>query len=458
MTNLLTNYLYMSAEIGIMGLGPEAKKLSLLFAQKGYKLAIYNNDPDGLKDSLSDDFINEHAELKTARGYEQFGSFLNYIEEPRVIFFFPDHEDELKFEAWQWLEKLAPYDTVIISGSVLFSCSDALKYIIERTQICFHDLYILPENQAGLSCIFGTNTKVSQEIKDHLKGLDCLTEVGKVNVSVCGSLGAGHYVGKISKAIRYVEQQCLHEIIKLLHYGFGKSAVEIIAIFEKWLVENPKNTILSTTIEELKNQSFQFKINIPEVSIRRMPETIIYTSYSMFQSLFSYTTTFPEDERMNLQKAYTFNSTSSNTQTTPNILIDEVKHAFQAAQLVNLYQALSVSEGKTSHLKFSFSEVFRIYSSSVLTNSGTLDQVTLKAKENLLLQDEIKILLRSYSPYLIQTVSSALFLGIPVPCLSAAIQSLQSNTQGNLKLNYPPKKEALEPLSNRFDSSNHSIA
>lgn len=71
------------SEFGLFGLGVMGKSLSRNLADKGFKLSLFNRHVDKVEENVAANFIKEHDELSSARGYDNVEQFVHSLQTPR---------------------------------------------------------------------------------------------------------------------------------------------------------------------------------------------------------------------------------------------------------------------------------------------------------------------------------------------------------------------------------------
>ena len=73
------------AQIGIIGLGAMGQGLALNFAEKGYRISVFNRHLDGVEENVAQDFMAKTEHRETMAGFDELDSFVKSLAAPRKI-------------------------------------------------------------------------------------------------------------------------------------------------------------------------------------------------------------------------------------------------------------------------------------------------------------------------------------------------------------------------------------
>lgn len=103
----------------------------------------------------------------------------------------------------------------------------------------------------GPSIMPGGTIEGYQMVEDFLGRISAKDKDGKPCVTYVGPGGSGHFIKMVHNSIEYGEMQVLAELVHLLRYGFGCTAVKVSDILSDWGKEELKSFLLEITADIL---------------------------------------------------------------------------------------------------------------------------------------------------------------------------------------------------------------
>lgn len=440
----------MSAEFGIMGLGVMGKSLCLNLANKGFHLALYNRRLEGVEEDVADQFIEQHPSLKNARGYEQLAAFVKYLEVPRKILLMVPAGKAVDQLIEQLIPKLSPGDILIDGGNSHYKETQRRIQELHEHQIHFIGAGISGGEEGALkgpSIMPGGNPEAYALVSRYLENIAARDQVGKACCAYIGPDGAGHFVKMVHNGIEYAEMQLLTEVYSLFRFGQGKNPDQIAEILESWKSQGLNSYLLEITVDILRRKEENDWLLDKVLDQAANKGTGSWTTVAASElgvpatmitaALFArYLSSFKQ-ERLHAEEAFAFSTHKSGNG--HELAVEDIRFAYQTARIINHHQGFQLIQAAAQEYawQLNLAEIARIWTNGCIIRSDLMEKLAQSRWEesNLLLQSPFKEETRAHSHHLGQVVSEAVFQGIPLPCMAAAIQYLQAYVQGNSAAN-----------------------
>lgn len=220
------------ADIGVYGLGTMGSALAMNLADKGFRVAVSNREPDWITD-----FLSEAGDLTAQMiGEADLGAFVSAIARPRsILFMIPSGApmDAMISAITPFLEE---GDTLIDGGNADFNDTIRRAEAFDGTGFHFVGMGVSGGEEGarhGPSMMVGGTTHAWQALRPMAEAIAAKFE-GEPCVDHLGPDGAGHFVKTVHNGIEYADMQMIAEVYGLLRDAGGQDAVEIGALFESW--------------------------------------------------------------------------------------------------------------------------------------------------------------------------------------------------------------------------------
>jgi 6-phosphogluconate dehydrogenase len=243
--------LYMSADIGLVGLAVMGQNLVLNMADHGFTVAVFNRTV-----AKVDDFIQGEAKGKSIIGTKSLKEFFKTLKRPRRVMFMVKAGapvDELIQMCLPYLEK---GDIIIDGGNSNYVDTNRRTFELKEKGLVFLGVGISGGEEGarhGPSIMPGGNVEGWPHVKEIFKSISAKAD----NDPCCdwvGQDGAGHYVKMVHNGIEYGDMQLISESYDLLSRGLGFSADEIAETFASW-----NKGALDSYLIEITSQIFRKK-------------------------------------------------------------------------------------------------------------------------------------------------------------------------------------------------------
>jgi len=240
------------AQIGIIGLGAMGQGLALNFAEKGYRISVFNRHLDGVEENVAQDFMAKTEHRETMAGFDELDSFVKSLAAPRKILLLVSAGDAVD----EVIENLKPFlkasDLIIDGGNSHHRDTERRLHDLETMNIDYLGAGISggPDGarQGPAIMVGGTGYK---KVRDLLCSITAQDKSGKPCCDYIGAGGAGHYVKMVHNGIEYAEMQLLAEVYQILRYYCQIEPQEIAGIFNTWRETDLDSYLLKVTADIL---------------------------------------------------------------------------------------------------------------------------------------------------------------------------------------------------------------
>lgn len=217
------------AQIGLIGLGTMGAALAFNIADNGFDIAVWN-----CATSVTHDFAKNAGDLAPRiRATDTLEDLVAAIASPRAII--------LMVPAGQ------PVDDQIAALRPLLDADDM---IIDAGNALFHDTNRRAQDATGPflgigvsggedgarfgPSIMGGGAREYWDRIAHILEAISAKHDGTPCATWMGEAGAGHFVKAVHNGIEYADMQMIAEVYGVMRDGFGMSAPDIGAVFERW--------------------------------------------------------------------------------------------------------------------------------------------------------------------------------------------------------------------------------
>ena len=218
------------SQFGIIGLGTMGRNLALNIESRGYRVAVWNLEPEWVKD-----FIDEHPGT-AFEGTTTFEAFTAALEKPRRIMMMIPAGKPVDATIQKLLPLLGRGDVVIDGGNSWFE--DTLRREAELRPAGIHFIGCGVSGgeegaRHGPSLMPGGPNEAWPIVRDVFEAIAAKTEAGPC-VTHVGPDGSGHFVKMVHNGIEYGDMQLLAESWDVMRRGLGMTAPQTADVFDAW--------------------------------------------------------------------------------------------------------------------------------------------------------------------------------------------------------------------------------
>lgn len=272
----MTTSLSASSDIGLVGLAVMGQNLALNIADHGYKISVFNRNPERTSDFIAQCKISEPSAPRVA-GYTDVAAFVQSIKRPRKIILLVKAGKATD----DTIATLVPYleadDIVIDGGNALWGDTIRREKELSAKGFAFIGSGVSGGETGarfGPSLMPGGTVKAWASLEpiwcDIAAKVDSVTGqqlegaspghplIGGVPCTAhIGPDGAGHYVKMVHNGIEYIDMQLICEAYALMKNMLGMTAGEIGKVFDAW--NNKGQGTLSSYLIEITGDILQQK-------------------------------------------------------------------------------------------------------------------------------------------------------------------------------------------------------
>ncbi len=228
---------------GVIGLDVMGRNIALNIERNGFPIAVYNRTY-----SKTEQFINELAKGKNAKGGRTLAEFVQLLERPRRILMMVKAGAPVDGVIEEIKPLLQPGDILIDGGNSLFTDTERRVAALEGTGIKFFGMGVSGGEEGALwgpAIMPGGDMEAYKHLEPILTKIAAKSDSGPC-VSYCGSKGAGHFVKMVHNGIEYGDMQLIAEAYDLLKHVGGLNNKQLQDVFTEW---NQGNDLKSFLIE-----------------------------------------------------------------------------------------------------------------------------------------------------------------------------------------------------------------
>ncbi|UOB17659.1 NADP-dependent phosphogluconate dehydrogenase [Abyssalbus ytuae] len=441
---IVNREIFHKSEFGVAGLGVMGKSLSRNLASKGFDISIYNRYLKGVEENVAVNFKNKYPELQSAKPYQTIHDFVESLQQPRKILLMVNAGKAVDIVINELIPYLSENDTIIDGGNSHYHDTSRRIEALEKKKINYIGAGISGGEEGALygpSIMPGGDAQAYKIISPFLESMAAKDKNGKPCCTYIGKNGSGHFTKMIHNGIEYAEMQLLAEAYHLLKSS-GKNPDEIAGVFKSWKNDVP-GYLLEITIDILYKKENDFWLidkildkagnkgtgNWATIASAQLgvPGTMIASA------LFArYVSSFKET-RLKMSELYSYKYSHLDIDT------GELLKAYKLARIINHAQGfILLSEASENYeWNLNLSEIARIWTNGCIIRSGLMEELIsiLKTHENLMIHEKMIAEIKKLKKSLSLVVSESVIAGIPVPCLSEAVNFLNAYTQPNSSAN-----------------------
>ena len=431
--NEILAHLVPKKEFGLVGLGVMGKSLARNLASKGFELALYNRYVKDKEESVAENFVKEHAELKNCYGFEQLRAFVDSLASPKKIFLMVNAGAATEAVINELKPLLAAGDIIIDGGNTHYTDTERRQADLEQSGIYFIGTGVSGGEEGALkgpSIMPGGAAEAYHMVAPYLLAIAAKDAYGQPCCTHVGEGGAGHFVKMVHNGIEYAEMQLLAEIYALFRFGNKLEPTQIAEIFDSWASTEAQSYLLEITAAILKVKEKGGAYLIDQILDKAgnkgtgswttvcmaeagLPATLISSAlFARYVSAF-------KEKRTAWTNHFGINQPAQH-------LVDResVFQGYQLARKLNHYQGFELISyySKEKNWGINLGELSRIW-----TNGCIIRSVLMEKIENFQFEKMDCTLLTEELSQLKTICMAGINFGLSIPCLLAAVDYLNAH-------------------------------
>jgi 6-phosphogluconate dehydrogenase (decarboxylating) len=218
------------SHFGVIGLGTMGRNLALNIESHGYRVAVWNLEPEWVAD-----FLREHPG-GNFEGTTTFDALVAAIDRPRRLMMLIPAGEPVDATIAKLRPLLDRGDVVIDGGNSWFEDTRRRESALRQDGIQYVGCGVSGGEEGarhGPSLMPGGPAEAWPIVRDVFEAIAARTEAGAC-VTHVGPDGSGHFVKMVHNGIEYGDMQLIAEAWDLLRRGLGMSAAQTADVFDGW--------------------------------------------------------------------------------------------------------------------------------------------------------------------------------------------------------------------------------
>ena len=437
------------AQVGLIGLAVMGENLALNIESRGFSVAVFNRTT-----AKVDEFMAGRAKGKQFIGAHSLEQLVQSLERPRKIIMLVKAGKPVDELIEQLLPLLDRGDVLIDGGNSLFTDTMRRTSYVESKGLLYVGSGVSGGEEGALlgpSLMPGGSPAAWELIRPVFQAICARTPEGEPCCDWMGENGAGHFVKMIHNGIEYGDMQLICETYDLMKRGLGMSNDEMHEVFAEWnrgeldsyLIEITRDILGfrgpngEQTIDYILDKAGQKgtgKWTVTGALDEGTPLTLIA------EAVFARCLSAVKDERVEASehlKADVANFTGDN-----RAFIDDLRQALYASKIVSYAQGYQLmrASAATHQWNLNYGGIALVWRGGCIIRSAFLGDIKKAFDQdpqlvNLLLDSFFKNAVESRQAAWRRVIVAGVQLGIPLPCLSAALAYFDGYRSAQLPAN-----------------------
>ncbi|MCP8900907.1 decarboxylating NADP(+)-dependent phosphogluconate dehydrogenase [Gilvimarinus xylanilyticus] len=423
------------SDIGLVGLAVMGENLILNMESKGFTVTAYNRSVEKVTN-----FIEGRAKGKNIRGAESIEELVNSLEKPRKIMLMVKAGAPVDAFIEQLIPHLDKGDIIIDGGNTHFPDTNRRVEYLREKGLHFIGAGVSGGEEGALigpSIMPGGAPEAWEYVKPIFQGIAAKVEDGSPCCDWVGENGAGHFVKMVHNGIEYGDMQLLCEAYQIMKELLGMSADEIHEVFAAW-----NNTELDSYLVEISRDIMAFKDEDGEPLVEKILDTagqkgtgkwtgVVALDFGVpltliAESVFARCISALKDERVEASKV--LSGPAKNFTGDKEAFIEDLRQAVLAAKIVSYAQGYTLMReaAKEFGWNLNYGGIALMWRGGCIIRSAFLGDIKKAFDKNpelnnLLLDDYFKEVVVNSQQGWRNVAATAITNGVPVPCLTAAL-------------------------------------
>lgn len=423
------------SDIGLIGLAVMGENLALNIESKGFPISVYNRTA-----AKVEAFMNGRAKGKKFVGATDLKAFVASLKRPRKIIMLVKAGSAVDELIEQLIPLLEPGDILIDGGNSHYPDTIRRTKYVESKGLLFVGSGVSGGEEGALkgpSLMPGGSEAAWPHLKPIFQAICARTPEGEPCCEWIGADGAGHFVKMVHNGIEYGDMQLICEVYDLLKRGAGLSNQEMHDVFTEWnkgeldsylieitrdilAVKDEKGGEVIDLILDAAGQKGTGKWTVISALDDGMPLTLIG------ESVFARCLSAMKAERVEASKV--IKPVVGTLTGDKKAFIDDLRQALYASKLVSYAQGYQLmrAAAKTNNWSLNNGGIALVWRGGCIIRSAFLGDIKKAFDRN---PDLVNLLVDPFFTEAVQTrqaawrraIVQAVQLGIPVPCLGAAL-------------------------------------
>lgn len=423
------------ADIGVIGLAVMGENLVLNIAGRGFTVAVYNRTT-----SRVDEFIAGRANGRTIVGTYSLEELCARVKRPRRIMMMIKAGAAVDRVIESLMPYLDPGDIVIDGGNSEYRDSDRRTAELARKDILFVGAGVSGGEEGALlgpSIMPGGHGDAWPAIKPVFQAIAAKTGEGEPCCGWVGNGGAGHFVKTVHNGIEYADMQMIGEAYQLMRDGLRMSNEEMHAVLARW-----NDGVLNSYLIEITRDILAFRDEDGNATLDLVLDsagqkgTGKWTAISALDSgqplsligeaVFARFLSALKDERVRAHAV--LSGPGAEFSGDRDALVNDLEQALYASRIVSYAQGFQLMRAVSSNRNWDldFGAIAQMWRGGCIIRSAFLENIRGVFERNpdlpnLLLGPFFNTAIENAQASWRRVVATAATVGIPLPCIGAAL-------------------------------------
>ncbi|MCP3428443.1 decarboxylating NADP(+)-dependent phosphogluconate dehydrogenase [Opacimonas viscosa] len=443
------------SDIGLVGLAVMGENLILNMASKGFTVTAFNRSYEKVEK-----FLAGRAAGKTIRGAKDIPELVASLAKPRKVM--------LMVKAGQpvddFIEQLIPHleegDIIIDGGNTHYPDSNRRTAYLKGKGLHYIGTGVSGGEEGALtgpSIMPGGAPEAWEHVQEIFQNISAkVTDSNTGETVPCcdwvGEDGAGHFVKMVHNGIEYGDMQLICEAYHIMHDVVGLNSDEIADVFEQWSKTELDSYLVDITIDICRYKDTDGTPLVEKIlDTAGQKGTGKWTGVTALElgipltliaeSVFSRCISAQKDARVAASSilsgpekvAFTGDKT---------VFLESLRQALLMAKMISYAQGYDLMQeaAKEFGWHLNYGGIAMMWRGGCIIRSAFLDNIKAAYDNNpelnnLLLDPYFSKTVQDAQGGLRQVIGQAVTVGIPVPCLSAALNYFDSFRTARLPAN-----------------------
>jgi 6-phosphogluconate dehydrogenase len=420
--------------IGMVGLGVMGRNLVLNMADHGFTVAGYD------KDQAQVEALRQESKERNVRGAEGIKEFAGLLHQPRAVMLLVPAGPPVDSVIADLLPHLGKGDLIIDAGNSYFKDTTVRARNLTAKGIQFLGVGVSGGEEGarlGPSIMPGGPKEAYERVRPVLEAVAAKVN-GEPCVTYLGPGSAGHFVKMVHNGIEYAVMQLLAETYDLMKRGLCLNDDELHGVYGTW-----NQGALNSYLVEITSRIFS---RVDETTGNRLIDEILDvakqkgTGMWTSQSAMELQVPIPTiDLAVAMRDLSVFEKQRETAgeifkRSIPpfggdhKIFLDQLAHALYGGMIVAYAQGMAVLTAASDKYEYhlDLEAVARIWRGGCIIRTALLEDIRMAYRNqpglaHLLLDPELSKKVMANQEDLRRVVCVAIELGLPAPCLMAAL-------------------------------------
>lgn len=428
--------------IGIIGLSVMGRNLALNLADHNYHTAVYNRSRNITEEVIKKyphEYVHPYFELKT---------FVDSLERPRKVILMIKAGNAIDEIIKKLSELLEVGDIIVDGGNSYYQDSERRFYELKRKGLYFFGTGISGGEKGarnGPAIMPGGDKKVYEILRPFLESIAAKVE-NQCCVTYIGPAGAGHFVKMVHNGIEYADMQLIAEAYLILKYGKGYTNRKISELFHEWNQGELNSYLMKISADILLEKENEYELIdlIMDCSSQKGTgkwASIEAMNFDVDLSIIS--SALNARYMSNMMELRNKGSQLWKTEKKELIISDEaIRQALYLGKISAYAQGFYLMKmaSEVNNWQLDYAAIASIFRGGCIIQAHLLEDIMAAYQKNpqlshLLFDEKFANKIIEYRLSLVESVTSAMYLQIGIPTLSASLTYLDLLANKNMGAN-----------------------